>query len=173
MELQDMAGSTRKGFLSGLELYHYHYNIISELNTISYLQSLHFKPTGFWFSIDESWKEWCEENEFKIKSLAYKHKVTLKETANILLLEEPEQLVRFTVHYRANYLPTKIIDYIDWPRLATEYDGIIITPYQYSCRYEPMVFWYYGWDCACGCIWNIDAVESIELIPQSTQHSVG
>ena len=37
-----------------------------------------------------------------------------------------------------------------------------INPYIYKARYEYM--FYYGWDCASGCVWNIDSVKEISLI---------
>jgi hypothetical protein len=48
---------------------------------------------------------------------------------------------------------------IDWQRVAEQHQGIIITPYQWECRYS--IDWYYIWDCASGCIWDPDAIESI------------
>ena len=46
-------------------------------------------------------------------------------------------------------------------------DGIIIAPYQWYCRMT--VDWYYTWDCASGCIWNLDAIESVNAVTAVTQ----
>ena len=51
--------------------------------------------------------------------------------------------------------------YIDWPAVATDYPGLIIAPYQWSCRMSEFTRWYYGWDCASGCIWNADAIARV------------
>ena len=59
----------------------------------------------------------------------------------------------------------KGIYYIDWSSTYKNYDGIVIAPYQWNCRYGDHI-WYYTWDCASGCIWNIDAIEKIELIDE-------
>ncbi|QBI98814.1 hypothetical protein SEA_BOBBY_184 [Mycobacterium phage Bobby] len=53
-----------------------------------------------------------------------------------------------------------IPDWIDWGKVAADYGGIIIAPYQWSRRMDP--HWYYTWDCASGCIWNLEAIESLE-----------
>lgn len=50
---------------------------------------------------------------------------------------------------------------VNWPLIATRWDGIIIAPYQWSCRYDDRTFWYYGWDCASGCIWNLHAITDV------------
>lgn len=43
---------------------------------------------------------------------------------------------------------------IDWKAVAKEYDGIEIDPYQYERRFSEGFLWYYGWDCASGCVWR-------------------
>jgi hypothetical protein len=40
----------------------------------------------------------------------------------------------------------------NWERVARDYDGVIISPYQFNRRMTLM--WYYPWDCASGCIWR-------------------
>ena len=48
----------------------------------------------------------------------------------------------------------------DWARVGEAYPGIIIAPYIWSRRLDgPM--WYYGWDCASGCVWDPSVVRSI------------
>ena len=46
---------------------------------------------------------------------------------------------------------------IDWKKVASKYDGIEINPYQFEARYQYL--WYYGWDVASGCIWNLKSVK--------------
>lgn len=38
------------------------------------------------------------------------------------------------------------------------YDG---APYQWECRLDRDTFWYYSWDCASACIWNLQAVRPL------------
>lgn len=37
-------------------------------------------------------------------------------------------------------------------------------PYQWRRRNERGFSWYYGWDCASGCIWRASAIREIRLI---------
>lgn len=54
-----------------------------------------------------------------------------------------------------------MISAIMWPKVAKEYQGIIISPYQWERRDFFGTFWYSGWDCASGCIWDKEAIKSI------------
>lgn len=48
---------------------------------------------------------------------------------------------------------------ISWKKVRKNYDGIIIAPYQWDCRNASETTWYYPWDCASGCIWNLEKVS--------------
>ena len=58
-------------------------------------------------------------------------------------------------------------DYLEpnWAPTAAQYAGVIIAPYQWERRLDGDASdWYYGWDCASGCIWNADAIASIAVL---------
>jgi hypothetical protein len=141
-------------------LIHYSSNPELKLNPISYLQEINHKPIGLWFSIETEWADWCTSEEFCLDKLKYEYLIKLKPSNNILHLKTPEDLDKFTYLYKS-------IFNINWPKLSQEYSGIIIAPYQYSRRF---LIWYYGWDCASGCIWNLDCIESISQ--QSTLQNI-
>lgn len=52
-------------------------------------------------------------------------------------------------------------DYMNYGKVAEKYGGIEITPYLWEKRLNSM--WYYGWDCASGCVWDRSAVTGIRL----------
>lgn len=54
-----------------------------------------------------------------------------------------------------DYLPRYLA--IDWSAVAAQYGGILIAPYQWKRRLE--LTWYYGWDCASGCAWDLSLIE--------------
>jgi hypothetical protein len=121
------------------------------------------KPNGLWVSddsCDDNWKSWCESEGFNLEGLTCVHDVTLKESANILFLRSSSEIHNFTKEYRVK---GDIPLYIDWAAISEKYDGIIITPYSWDERSCLSCLWYYGWDCASGCIWKAEAIESIEL----------
>lgn len=118
-----------------------------------------FKPTGLWVSVqgEEDWPSWCRLEEFGNIDSKLKYFVTLKNSANILNIQTDIEIVEFTDRYKAD-LP----GWVDWRKVAKKYDGIIIPVYKWKYRLDPYTLWYYCWDCASGCIWNVkNTVKSI------------
>lgn len=169
------------------KLYHYSPEILTELRQD--FHNLHrerapviSKPHGFWISVedyeeDQNWRTWCEGEEFRLESLRYKHLIKIKES-RILFLKNREELETFSHKYSGNdrlglnqyqrrFNDKPYICWIDWETVTEEYDGIIIAPYQWDCRMmNSITAWYYGWDCASGCIWNMDAIESFIMVEE-------
>lgn len=125
------------------------------------------KPTGFWVSVagEDDWHRWCTSNGFRTDALANEYDVTLALDARILHIASLHALKDLARRYpapvpewRKGSLWTDYA-YPDWQDIATEHDGIIIAPYQWPARYD--LSWYYGWDCASGCIWNLDVIASV------------
>jgi len=131
------------------------------------------KPEGFWVSVagEDDWPSWCRGEDCFLDSLTAAHRVTLKPSAAVVFLKSAFELDAFTGAYavqtdwerRWSWRVTDSRKWpIDWREVVKDCDGLIITPYQWDRRAE--LDWYYGWDCASGCIWNLDAIESVELI---------
>lgn len=118
------------------------------------------KPDGLWVSVDgpDDWPTWTREEEYCDTTQQYHYRVALADDARILYLGTPEAMDAFTAEYGAPG-PDWIIQ---WAEVAKRYQGIIIAPYQWSRRFE--LSWYYGWDCASGCIWDASAIDSVELL---------
>lgn len=128
------------------------------------------KPSGFWLSVDDGemgWADWCRAEEYELAGLACVHDVTLKGDAHILRISDPAGIDAFTAEFAG-------LDYdgrrnlgrvwrIDWPRVAKLYQGVVIAPYIWERRLDMVSSWYYGWDCASGCIWDASAIASIRL----------
>jgi len=133
-----------------------------ELRACSYLQINLMKPNGLWLSVDgdDSWEDLCRNENFRIEYLKYKYIVKLKKDANIRHLIGYDDIVAFTQEFEYKYLS---FTEIKWPKVAKQYDGIIIDPYVWKGRCAITLSWYYNWDCASGCIWNLDAIETFEL----------
>jgi hypothetical protein len=123
------------------------------------------KPVGLWVSADgpDDWYSWCVSEEFRLDRLECRSIVTLAPDANMLVLTSPEAILEFEEKYGDEdptlgpILGSRYVA-IDWPRVTQEYDGIIIAPYQWSLRYH--CNFYYPWDVASGCIWNLNAIAS-------------
>lgn len=127
-----------------------------------------FKPRGFWVSVEgngDGWSDWCRDEEFRDTDRQIAHVVTLEPAAKILRLGTSARLLDFTERY--GFLRTEYgTQGIRWDVVAMEFQGIIISPYQWECRLEDATFWYYGWDCASGCIWDPAAISSIRPATQ-------
>jgi hypothetical protein len=127
----------------------------------------HLKPRGFWVSVegDDDWKSWCKAEGFALDRLEHTYDVQLAETASILRLKSAEDIDTFTKEYGVTILPNmpRMGMGIDWSRVAARYQGLIIAPYIWDRRLTSHTFWYYGWDCASGCIWDVSAIASLVL----------
>ena len=112
-------------------------NPISKLEQKDYIQIPDYKPIGFWYGFGNEWIDWTE-------------------TAG------PD--------YKGEYIyEVDINGYRIYSRICVEktnnlkYDGIEINPYIGKAHLDNKTLWYYSWDVASGCIWNLGKVK-IELI---------
>lgn len=153
-------------------LMHYHHEPFTFDPNYSYAER-HIrldKPTGFWVSVhgEYGWPEWCSSEDYNTEGLQHPYDVALTPTANILRITTLDELIQFSDDYDPGTLPGTTMRWgIDWPRVYNKYDGIIISPYLPEARRYFFVTsgthleWYYGWDCASGCIWNLDAIATV------------
>ena len=125
------------------------------------------KPSGLWLSDenDYGWSQWCQDNDFRLKGLKYKTTIKV-DTSNVFVIQSVEELKEFNSKYgikKGNFKkdPYFLLEdyFINWDLLKNTHKGIIITPYLHQVRLEYM--WYYGWDCASGCIWDTSCCEII------------
>jgi hypothetical protein len=135
------------------------------------------KPVGLWVSVvgPDDWPAWCEAEDFRTHALAHAVRIILRPDTTVLHLQSGQDLDKFHQIYsvetefaaraRAWASPEFIRNQwpIDWARVAEDYQGLIIAPYHWSHRFcGPS--WYYGFDCASGCIWDLGAIASVEGI---------
>jgi hypothetical protein len=126
----------------------------------------YFKPCGLWLSVegnDDGWKDWCVSEDWNTESLTHSTDFALVPGANVLFLTTAEEVLAFTKRWQQAGLAADPwrSRMIDWPAVMKLYDGIVIAPYQWELRMERETFWYYSWDCASACIWNLSAVEPV------------
>jgi len=158
---------------------HYSDELIDAVRPACYIQELNHKPHGFWFSVEHqhenlNWKQWCESEEFALEKLKYPHLLHLHNNANILCIKSIEDMFTFNKLYLE--IPDKLKGHnfriitnfhINWKKVSSDYDGIIITPYQWTCRLHNDFFWYYTWDCSSGCVWNLEVIKSIYKLEEN------
>jgi len=117
------------------------------------------KPVGLWYSVGTEWKDWCESESFNLHRFTISYSLTVN-LDRILRITTVSELMSFTRRFGTSSFRGWNID---WPLVATLWDGIEIAPYQWSCRFEPDTLWYSGWDVASGCLWG-QALEKYEVI---------
>lgn len=127
------------------------------------------KPYGLWVSVDgpDDWEAWCKGESFGIGTMRYR--IDLRDPGALLWINGEAELLAFTKTYDKPHAfsdghRSRHGSYIDWPRLARDWPGIVIAPYVWSCRLRDGTSWYYGWDCASGCIWDRRMIASATLL---------
>lgn len=129
------------------------------------------KPHGFWVSVEgeDDWPSWCRGELFATDRLAHVSRVTLAADAHVHVISDASALDAFTGTYAVQTDWERRFAWkrddrsqwpIDWREVVKDCDGLIIAPYIYTRRMATE--WYYGWDCASGCIWNLSAIASVE-----------
>jgi hypothetical protein len=128
-----------------------------------------YKPKGLWLSDDDgdkvdNWGKWCEANEFRVGELNCRTAIPVDLKDGVLVLDTVDKIKKFMFEYNYNPNGDKVMDYqkIDWKTLCSKYKGIVISPYQWSLRINYL--WYYGWDVACACIWDLSCVKELAKV---------
>ena len=129
-----------------------------------------FKPSGFWYSCKNSWYNWCYENMPKrLGKYLYEVNINNKMKTNIrninkdkiLIINNKKDFQTFGKKYKI--ISAGLIS-IDWNTVSKDYGGIEICPYLLEFRMDDNYEWYYTWDIASGCIWNLKPIiKSIEI----------
>jgi len=113
------------------------------------------KPRGFWWEVDGDWRRWCADENYG-RDKGHLFEVDLGRS-RILRITTVTQLDAFHVKWSQNLVHGHLhhLDFIRWDWVAEEWDGIEIAPYLWERRlHGPAHSWYYGFDCASGCVWN-------------------
>ena len=134
-------------------------------------QGAYLKPCGLWVSVEgeNDWPWWCKAEDFQTEHLACATVIILAEDAHILWIESEEEIDAFTHRFGFHPIIGKRYESrslaIHWHQVAGEYQGVIIAPYIWSRRLHSVSSWYYGWDCASGCIWDASAIAEVRTVP--------
>jgi hypothetical protein len=135
-------------------------------------QGINFKPKGFWYANENDWIQWAGEN---MGILDYKYffevKVHHTKLANpdknkILYLETIEDMIEFSIRFKSSiniyHRDDKYICDIDWGKVAKLYGGVEIKfSKTYRLTGEYTLVWASTFDVHSGCIWNMEAIESM------------
>lgn len=143
-----------------MKLVHYSEKPLGEIFSVPQSINSSMKPKGLWVSVEgngDGWKEWCDAEQFQLHAFTHATEIMLAETAKILYLQNDAEIKKATITYNDRDFSS----WIRWGAMVDEFDGIIIAPYCWGSRLDPFTQWYYGWDCASGCIWNAEAISKV------------
>jgi cation transport regulator ChaC len=144
---------------------------IAEVQNTEALQKAAPKPRGLWYACGSEWIEWLEsemphwleegQNLYDVRprystvgvAEGYRGK---RYVGGVLRITTDKEMEMFDLGFYVTDMQ------IDWPRVASIWDGIEICPYQYSFR--DIYGWYYGWDVASGCIWRPSGADGLTLL---------
>lgn len=144
-------------------LHHFACQPVECVRSISQSSTDGFKPRGLWVSDesgDEGWSSYAS-SVFGGDALKCRHRVLLRPEAAILWLKSAEDIDDFTALYAVKGRYGDLHLEILWHEVALRHQGILITPYVHERRLHTGSEWYYGWDCASGCVWDAEAVAEI------------
>lgn len=118
-------------------------------------QKVDHKPLGFWYGVDGDWERWCRAEQWGLHGEMFEHELTLGKE-RLLILSSVSAIDSFHEEFKGKpHLNCQWLEYIDWARVAEQWDGVEIAPYQWDRRLSGEAHnWYYSWDCASGCIWR-------------------
>lgn len=127
------------------------------------------KPKGgLWASpinAKESWKEWCERNDFHLELLKKSFIFVLKPDTRVLFIDDVKQLENLPkVENPAIFENFKLWTCLDFEKLSQEYDAVEITLSEEKSHQGE--FWgglydkLYGWDCDSICIMNPECINT-------------
>lgn len=127
------------------------------------------KPLGLWYGVGSAWLDWCR-SEMPHWIGRYTYALAVR-PEKLLAIRTVDELFDFTERFHrapqwAQGFGLACRLYINWPLVAEQWDGIEIAPYLWPARLDPRSSWYYGWDCASGCIWRASAVLNFRRVPR-------
>jgi len=107
-----------------------------------------------------SWKNFCEREEFRLDTLKFYFKFKLNSSAKVLIINE------HNTHMLNKYLVRRgsfcMIE-IDWSRIAKDYDAFVVTFPENWKKYMDFEDKYnlHAWDVDSICVFNPNVVEEV------------
>ena len=113
------------------------------------------KPHGLWYEINGDWVKWCGSNALE----------WVKEYDIILVLDTYEKTVQFCQTYIDKNNELRMLQYIDWGKVAKDYKGIEIPNISAVNKGElRMSPWIWSWDVNSGCIWDLSTIRNYHTV---------
>lgn len=129
------------------------------ITTKQYPQSMGDKPNGLWMCSDTEWILKCYLEMPDMINNSVIRILEIKEDANILELNNLEEMIAFTEEYGKSSQFYRKCENIDWEAVTKRYDGVSIE-WTKDAHFSREIKWFWSWDVSSTCIWNIEkAIE--------------
>lgn len=133
-----------------------------------FVQSSFDKPAGLWVSVNYGWETLDVMGGTKD---LLQVSVDLTDTSKVLVLHTMDDLDRFQTEFDGDGIPFgedehRTIDRgrVDWRTVTSRWDGVLVTgDIKYGLK-VPFDHWTTAWECASGCIWNLNIIGDITPI---------
>ena len=131
-----------------------------------YVQFENSKPTGLWYAVGTEWLSWITSRRQRSDARAFGtglhvHEITV-DPARMLVLDTAAKVLAFNEEFGPPENDRYGGLHFDWRPVAERWAGIEIAPFQPRLKFE--VPWYYGWDVASGCIWDVSVVTGLHYL---------
>lgn len=130
-----------------------------------------FKPKtgGLWSSPEKSlwgWKDWCDSEMFyKGWGFSCGFKFKLKKNAKIYVIDSIQDFDQLPKRFKLSVSRWIGEEYdIDWEKLSSEYDGLLLTYKGYLEFRSNMRMGFSTWDCESLLIFNLDCISFVKSL---------
>ena len=149
------------------------------------------KPRGFWYACGSDWYDLgvSAKTDKYLYSIKLKRSILTKDLSEVkkgkvLQITKQDEMRAFDKKYgkKVIYKDRLFNSYrlIEWKQVYKDFSGLEICPYQKGTRYgvngetvsDRKMNWYYTWDVASGCIWDLNAIDNIELKHTLTKEEI-
>ena len=153
------------------------------------------KPRGFWYACGSEWYDsGIHADSYKyLYSVKLKRSILTKNLSDIkkgkvLQITKKDEMKAFDKKY--GFDKKYSVDRgrgiqkcreINWKQVQKDFVGIEICPFQKKSKYGlngeiagkvKVWFWYTPWDVASGCIWDLNAIDNVELKHTFTEEEI-
>lgn len=134
------------------------------------------KPGGFWYGVNLDWIRWLMDQGYEDDSSwmhPFLYEIEIDES-RVLKIATQQEFADLNRDYdqRADWIGYGKHHVLDWVRLKQGFAGLEISPYRHEVMGSLDCFWYHGWDCASGVVWDVSAITGLRLIADSQEQII-
>lgn len=121
-----------------------------------------YKPTGLWYGFGTSWIDFIRQ-EIPDRETEHVFKIEVEyNSEDMITIDNDKTFLWFSKRFKDPENEGRFGNHkINWPEVTKKYKGIEFPIYFNKYRRDLEHDWYYPWDIASGCIWDLSAVKKV------------